>query len=105
MSSPSRPQVWADAMAAFDVWSELPEAERFAWLQTLAAAKPELHVRVLALIDADRDAEERSFLSPDATPEGAPATGLEGQRLGPWLVERLIGSGGMGQVWLARRPD
>jgi hypothetical protein len=92
-------------MAAFDVWSELPEAERFAWLQTLAAAKPELHVRVLALIDADRDAEERSFLSPDATPEGAPATGLEGQRLGPWLVERLIGSGGMGQVWLARRTD
>ena len=92
-------------MAAFDAWAELPEARRAAWLASLAAATPELHARLLALIAADRDAEDRSFLRPDATPPPEPVADLVGRRLGPWLIERLIGSGGMGHVWLARRTD
>ena len=105
MSDPTNPNSWADAMAAFDAWAELPDAQRATWLGDLALARPELHERLAALIRADRDAEDRSFLVPgDAA---APATGasLLGQRFGPWLIERLIGTGGMGQVWLARRTD
>ena len=95
---------WAEAMAAFDRWADLPAPERAAWLQTLAAADRELHARVSSLIVADEDSRIQAFLTPDTTSPTA-AAALEGQRLGPWLVERLIGSGGMGHVWLARRTD
>ena len=105
MPSSSNPQGWADAMSAFDAWAELPDAQRAPWLEALAAAQPELHFRVAALIRADRDAEDQSFLSPDAETAPASIVSPEGRHLGPWLVERLIGSGGMGQVWLARRTD
>ena len=39
------------------------------------------------------------------TAQGPDNFELGGQRLGPWKLERPIGSGGMGQVWLARRDD
>jgi serine/threonine-protein kinase len=95
---------WAEALSAFDRWTDLPENERAAWLQRLAAVEPGLHAKVSSLIGADADSQMQSFLSPEALgPPPAPA--LEGRRLGAWLVERLIGSGGMGHVWLARRTD
>jgi tetratricopeptide (TPR) repeat protein len=96
---------WKKAMAAFDAWAELPESERAAWLSALSQSDPALHEDVRRLIEADVQAAARDFLSPGATPAAPAMEGLEGQRFGPWLVERLIGTGGMGQVWLARRTD
>ena len=105
MTSPSDTNEWAAAMAAFDAWAELPEAQRGAWLADLATAQPALHARVVSLIRADRDAQDLSFLSPGDAAAVSAAESLEGKRLGPWLIERLIGQGGMGSVWLARRTD
>ena len=105
MTAPADRQVWTDAMAAFDAWSEQPAEARTEWLEALAAAQPTLHERLAALIRADGDAEHRAFLEPRVEAAAAPAAGLSGQHLGPWLVERLVGTGGMGQVWLARRTD
>ena len=98
-------RAWAEAMAAFDRWVELADDARVPWLAAMAVDQPLLHARLQSLIAADRDAEDRAFLRPD--PKVAPGhdTDLAGRRMGPWLIERLIGSGGMGQVWLARRTD
>jgi len=104
-TSSSDSQAWADAMAAFDAWTDLPEARRAAWLESLAAETPGLHARLQSLIAADRDAEGRCFLRPEGATVAPSAVDLVGLRLGPWLIERLIGSGGMGHVWLARRTD
>jgi len=71
----------------------------------MAAAQPALHDHVAALIRADQEAQAGSFLNPEANAAPPAAASLEGQRLWPWLIERLIGSGGMGHVWLARRTD
>jgi eukaryotic-like serine/threonine-protein kinase len=40
------------------------------------------------------------------TPERpGPMLDLSGQTIGPYLIERVLGQGGMGAVWLARRSD
>ena len=106
---------WRAALALFESWLALPDAQRPAWLATLARDDPALHGRLETLITADHDAEAGSFLNvhepaatgaaPTALPGPSALDGLTGSRLGPWQVERLIGSGGMGQVWLSRRTD
>ena len=99
-----------EAMRQFDAWLALPEADQANWLAALAARDPNVHARVSALIGADRDAEAAAFLHAQPAPAGSvrddtPEPTLAGRRLGPWQIDRLIGTGGMGQVWLARRTD
>jgi serine/threonine-protein kinase len=100
------------ALAHFDAWLEVPAEEQAGWLAALAHSDAALHERVEALIAADREAEAQSFLRAGASSIGSAEFGaqarqatLAGSHLGPWQIERLIGTGGMGQVWLARRTD
>jgi eukaryotic-like serine/threonine-protein kinase len=115
MSDPPRPpnnQEWRDAMWHFEAWLALPDSERAAALAHLAVEQPKIHSLVLGLIAADRDATSLGFLGAGA----APAAGedprsaqadplLAGSLVGAWRLERVIGVGGMGEVWLARRDD
>ena len=97
---------WRAAMAQFDAWLALPETERAAWLAALAQNDPALHAHTLSLIAADREADARSFLRGQAAvPMPAGDGTLAGAQLGPWQIDRIIGTGGMGQVWLAHRTD
>ncbi|MBS0419701.1 MAG: serine/threonine protein kinase [Proteobacteria bacterium] len=88
------------ALAQFDNWAQLPEADRAQWLMALADREPAVHGRLMALIVADQKANEQPFLQ---LPE--PVGSLIGTQFGPWRVMSLIGTGGMAQVWLARRVD
>ena len=99
------------ALGLFAQWLELGAAERAALLARLEADDHPQRERLLALIRADRAADDAAFLADNAmmdaaalhAPEGE--TDASGQRIGAWILERLLGTGGMGQVWLARRND
>src|ERR1700733_5108134 len=91
----------------------LDAAGRRSWLETLSPEYQDL-VPVLreALLPADSHAADPKaletlpkFASAHAA-SGSAANGLQpGARVGPYELIRLLGAGGMAQVWLARRAD
>jgi serine/threonine-protein kinase len=90
---------WRELEPLLDHALTLPEAARAAWLEELRAASPELVVELSALLSTEEEADRRGFLA------DPPTMSLAGQQLGAYTLERPLGQGGMGSVWLARRTD
>jgi len=107
----SSTQAWREVLALFDRWAAAAdEPSREAELQRVQAEQPSLYPRLVAMIGADRAAESRDFLSDGAPQLAVPGAADDpaqhaGMRLGAWELRDPIGSGGMGQVWLATRSD
>jgi eukaryotic-like serine/threonine-protein kinase len=91
--------------ALLDQALELPPGEREEWLARLRVEQPSHAAELEALLAAEADLDARGFLSGGVGPTLAARPGLAGQRLGAYTLERPLGQGGMGTVWLARRSD
>jgi eukaryotic-like serine/threonine-protein kinase len=94
---------WKEISPYLDQALDLDAAERDRWLDELSSLNPKLagDLRELLATHQAIDAAqflERSPLSPGARP-------LAGQRFGAYTLESLLGTGGMGSVWLAKRSD
>jgi serine/threonine protein kinase len=97
-------QRWRRLEAIFHEVAEAPHEEKTARLEALCAGDSDLLQESSSLLRASDD-EERftaSFVSPD--PREFQETHI-GRRIGPYQLERLLGRGGMGAVYLARRAD
>jgi len=95
---------WRAAMSHLEAFIELPEAERAARLEELQRTDPVVAQLVERMLRADHDAETGDLDSAAEAAEDLQAT-LVGRRLGAWRIDRLVGTGGMGHVWLAHRTD
>ena len=109
---------WAQVRALFDAVMALPAAQRSMFLER-STATPAVRDEVRSLVEFGDD---EGFLSApaaalpvlnddlrdDAKPTAVAALQTElqaNERLGSWQTVEKLGSGGMGDVWLARRAD
>jgi serine/threonine-protein kinase len=101
------PDGFARVQKIFDEVSELPEAERRAFLDKACAGDEQVRREVESLLAADH--ESGGFLEQSPTPQGLDLSSLVGKtgrpRAGPYKLLRKIGEGGMSEVFLAVRAD
>ena len=99
------PNSWETLSPLLDAALDLDPAARAAWLDELEQRQPDVATRLRHILAGEARADEEGFLeSTQSTGEdllASPAARV----LGPWRLERPIGHGGMGSVWLARRRD
>jgi tetratricopeptide (TPR) repeat protein len=108
-------QRWARVRDLFERVVELPEAERGAALEAACAGDAALREEVRALLEADAGAQGRATRAALQAPQLIDALAHEesartsdawiGRELGAWRIVRVLGQGGMGQVYLAERHD
>lgn len=102
---------WSRVADLFAHAVNLEAGEREGYLNSACGDDTEMHDYVQGLLQADGAVDavvEETIISTarDAFgDETSQAEQMKGQMIGPYRVERLLGSGGMGMVYLAQRAD
>ena len=105
-----KPELLAALEPLLDRALELPSEERSLLIADVRRKTPELARELEALLAVERDLDDHGFLSgPVVVRAGnwldADAPTLAGRTIGAYTLERPLGQGGMGTVWLAKRSD
>jgi serine/threonine-protein kinase len=97
------PERWHTLSPYLDRALDASETERANWLESLRARDPALAEDVAALLGELEAAQREGFL--EQVPAQPGRGSMAGQTIGGYTLVSLLGQGGMGSVWLARRKD
>lgn len=92
---------WQQVKEILHEASELPEAQRGAFVLKASGGDAELIAEVESLLLSFDDASD--FLEDPPVQLGGVGAALEGRNIGDYKIESLIAKGGMGSVYLARK--
>ncbi|TVQ40154.1 MAG: hypothetical protein EA370_04105 [Wenzhouxiangella sp.] len=100
------PGRWQRIQALFDGALEQAEDKRRSWLARACADDPSLLAEVEALLAADQADDVLATRISRSVESELRVVRLEpGQQVGAYAIDRLLATGGMGSVYLARRSD
>jgi len=105
MTPPLDPDSWDALSPLLDAALDLDPTARAAWLEELERRQPDLAARLKQILAGEARADADGFLQPAQSAGTDLLASPEARILGPWQLDRPIGHGGMGTVWLARRRD
>ena len=97
------PVLWQSLSPLLDQALDLEPEARAAFVAMLRRDTPELGDAIDRLLDQHDRLSTSHFL--ELSPLDDSATQLAGQTIGAYTLERPLGMGGMGTVWLAHRSD
>lgn len=105
LSLPCPPELWREFSRLLGEVLDLPIDERGRWLDSLAQRHAHFRSALARVVAHAAALDGSDFLSAPQV-DGEALSGLRaGERVGPYVLERELGSGGMGVVWLATRSD
>ena len=101
----SQVQSWREVSDLLDRALEFDAPSRETFLTELRVSRPDLAATLRTLLEDDDRLGATGFLSPPRTTTTLAMPSRAGEMIGAWKLERPLGQGGMGSVWLASRDD
>ena len=100
------PELWKKKLSPLlDELLDLDAPGQQRRLEELRSTDASLGDQLASLLNSARLAEAAHFLNRDAQAHFAETPSLVGQQIGAYVIESLLGQGGSGSVWRARRAD